>query len=261
MSLKMFVIGLGFAASALLTGCGSVETGQVGVRTTVSGEVQQAEVQQGFYTALLSSVDKYSVKQIPVVLTDMKPKAADNLRLSDLDVTVYYTVNPSSVADMQIKYSNATAWDENKVGFPAYNIVVGVARSETATAVSKFNSMELNDKRNELEADIKARIQAELDRTDKGVFVIDRINVTNILPDPTVEKSIQAVVTSENRKRQAQNELEVAKVESETLRVRSQALDGKVLEDKKLDVMMEMAKSNNKVFVIDSKTNATLMMQ
>lgn len=245
-----------------LTACGAVETGQVGVRTTFSGEVEQQELQQGFFTSITSDVKKYTVKQIPVTLSDLKPKAADNLRLQDFDVAVYYAVNPASVADLVVKYNNSTAYDkESGVGYPAYTLIEQIARSAANEAVAKFPSMQLNDKRAEIEAYIKDNLQKEFDRTDKGAIVIERVNVTNILTDATVEDSIRAVAASENRKKQAINELEVAKVEAETLRVRSQSLDSKLLADKQLDVMRELAKSTNKVFVIPSDLKGSMLMQ
>jgi hypothetical protein len=260
MKIKSIVMSVVVAMS--LAACGSVETGQVGVRTTFSGEVEQQELQQGFYTSVTSDVRKYTVKQIPVTLADLKPKAADNLRLQDFDVTIYYAVNPASVADLVVKYNNSTAYDtETSIGYPAYNLVEQVARSAANEAVAKVPSMQLNDKRTEMEAFIKESLQKEFDKSDKGTIIIERVNITNILTDATVEDSIRAVAASENRKKQAQNELEVAKVEAETLRVRSQSLDSKLLADKQLDVMKELAKSQNKVFVVPSDFKGNMIMQ
>lgn len=259
MSIKSFTTAV--ITAIVLSACGSVETGQVGVRTTFTGEIEQQELQQGMYTSLTSDVRKYTVKQIPVTLADLKPKAADNLRLQDFDVAVYYAVNPTSVADLVVKYNNSTAYDENGLGFPAYNLVEQVARSAANEAVAKIPSMQLNDKRTEMEAFIKDSLQKEFDKSDKGVITIERVNITNILTDATVENSIRAVAASENRKKQAQNELEVAKVEAETLRVRSQSLDSKLLADKQLDVMKALAESNNKVFIVPSDFKGNMIMQ
>lgn len=107
---KLLAIG---AMAIGLSGCfGVVETGQVGVRTTMSGQVESNEIGQGWYQHFFSTVRKFSVKQIPIQLDDLKPKAGDNLRLQDFDVTVYYTINPASVADIFVKYQNSTVQDE-----------------------------------------------------------------------------------------------------------------------------------------------------
>lgn len=221
-----------------LSACTKITTGEVGVVTTISGEIKAQEVGQGFHSSVFDSVHAYSVKQIPVQLNDLKPKAADNLRLQDFDVVVYYSVNSSSVAELAIKYSNASVEDKNSGAiFPAYSLVEQVARSAANESVAKFPSMQLNDKRAELEAEIKDRLQKEFDRTDKGAFVFERVNITNILTDASVEDSIRAVAASENKKKRALNELEVAKVEAETNRVKSQALDAKLLKQQELEVI------------------------
>lgn len=96
----LFIVG----AALFLTGCFKVtETGQVGIKTTFSGKIESEEVQQGFNFTILSNIKNFSVKQIPIDLSDLKPKASDNLRLQDFDVTVYYTVNPAAVSDIYIK--------------------------------------------------------------------------------------------------------------------------------------------------------------
>ena len=86
-----------------------------------------------------------------------------------------------------------------------------VTRSAANDAVSKFPSMQLNEKRLELEKNIMASLQNELDTAEKGVFTVDRVNVTNIITDPTVEQSIQRIADTENQKIIAKNQLESIK--------------------------------------------------
>lgn len=72
----------------------------------MSGYVENEEIGQGWYQHFLSKVKKFSIKQIPIQLDDLKPKAGDNLRLQDFNVTVYYTVNSNAVSDIFVKYQN-----------------------------------------------------------------------------------------------------------------------------------------------------------
>lgn len=245
------ILGIGLM-STLLTGCfGAIETGQVGVRTSMSGQVESEEIGQGWYQHFFSTVRKFSVKQIPIQLDDLKPKAGDNLRLQDFDVTVYYTVNSNAVSDIYIKYQNSTVKDEESgIFYPAFTLVKNLARSATNDAVSKIPSMQINEKRVELEASIKQSLQQDLDEADKGVFTIDRVNITNILTDEVVEKSIRNIAESENKRKTAENNLAVARIQAEEFRVRSQALDEKILAEKQLEVLLKLAESNNRVFVV-----------
>lgn len=245
---KLFTV-IGVALS--LTGCFKVvETGQVGIRTTFTGKIESEELQQGFHLKILSDIKKFSVKQIPIDLSDLKPKASDNLRLQDFDVTVYYTINPAAVSDIYIKYQNSTIQSPDGVYYPAYQLIHNLARSAANDAVSKFPSMQLNEKRLELENNIMASLQSELDAAEKGVFTVDRVNVTNIITDPTVEQSIQKIADTENQKIIARNQLEIAKTQAEEYKIRSESITESILQDKQLDVLMKLATTENRVFVI-----------
>lgn len=245
---KLFTV-IGVALS--VTGCFRVvETGQVGIRTTFSGKIESEELQQGFHLKILSDIKKFSVKQIPIDLSDLKPKASDNLRLQDFDVTVYYTINPAAVSDIYIKYQNSTVQSPDGVYYPAYQLIHNLARSAANDAVSKFPSMQLNEKRLELENNIMASLQSELDTAERGVFTVDRVNVTNIITDPTVEQSIQRIADTENQKIIARNQLEIAKTQAEEYKIRSESITESILRDKQLDVLMKLATTENRVFVI-----------
>lgn len=247
-TLKLFAAGV---MALSLTGCFKVtETGQVGIRTTFSGKIEPDEVQQGIHFTVLSNIKNFSVKQIPIDLSDLKPKASDNLRLQDFDVTVYYTVNPAAVSDIFTKYQNSTVQNTDGVYYPAYQLIHNLARSAANDAVSKFPSMQLNEKRLELENNIMISLQKELDMAENGVFTVDRVNVTNIITDPTVEQSIQRIADTENQKIIAKNQLEIAKTQAEEYKIRSESITDAILRDKQLDVLMKLATTENRVFVI-----------
>lgn len=42
-----------------------------------------------------------------IVLTDLTPKAADNLSLHDMDVTIFCKAESGQITDLQVKYANA----------------------------------------------------------------------------------------------------------------------------------------------------------
>lgn len=217
---KLFTV-IGVALS--VTGCFKVvETGQVGIRTTFTRKIESEELQQGFHLKILS----------------------------DIDVTVYYTINPAAVSDIYIKYQNSTIQSPDGVYYPAYQLIHNLARSAANDAVSKFPSMQLNEKRLELENNIMASLQSELDAAEKGVFTVDRVNVTNIITDPTVEQSIQKIADTENQKIIARNQLEIAKTQAEEYKIRSESITESILQDKQLDVLMKLATTENRVFVI-----------
>src|SRR3569833_3413292 len=135
---KLFYL-MALVATLTLTGCyGRSETGNVGLRTDFNGTVNSKVEQEGLYTALMSHVDQYTLKEVAVNLENMTPKAHDNLSLKELDVTVYYKViSPQAEHDQTDKQTRQTKRNERKSFLtPAYRLVESIAKSEVADAVS-----------------------------------------------------------------------------------------------------------------------------
>lgn len=69
------------AALLVLSSCGTIETGHVGVRTTL-GKVDTQELEPGLHFRLpgISRVQQFSANEIAIDLNDLTPKARDNFR-------------------------------------------------------------------------------------------------------------------------------------------------------------------------------------
>lgn len=196
----------------VLTACGNIDTGHVGVRTTF-GQVSQNPENPGFYIAILSHVDEYSAKQIAIDLKNMTPKAKDNLNLEDLDLTVYYEVAPSKIPSLATKYSGQSIF-EHSLGYPGYVLVENLAKAVTFDEVAKHDSMTIHLYRQEVEADIKSTLQAELNQSDPSVFTITRVAILQAKTDRAVEESIVRAVTVQKEVEAKKQQIELAKAEA-----------------------------------------------
>lgn len=205
----------------MLAACGRIETGNVGVRTDFNKTVEETELQPGWYGALFTSVDEYVTKETELALTDMTPKAKDNLSLKDLDVSIFYTVNPSKVADLAIKYSGMSA-GEDGLWYPAYNLVHRVGRGAVYDAVASFDSLTIHTQRGALEDAILGKVQAEMDKSDKGVFMITKVIVRQVVTDPALEQAIQQSVQVQKQIEAKKGQIDLAKQEAERLRVEAE---------------------------------------
>jgi regulator of protease activity HflC (stomatin/prohibitin superfamily) len=198
------------------TSCGTIETGNVGVRTTL-GKVNPEEVEPGVYLGVpgISQVQIFSGKEIAVDLNDLTPKARDNLSLRDLDLTVYYKVATGAVAELYIKYAARHARAEGAREFlPAYQLVQGVARNVVFEEASKIDSLVMHTKRDEMAAAIRRGIQVELDANDKGVFTITRVVVRALSTDPAIEKAIQESVAAQKQLETTRQRIQIAEAEA-----------------------------------------------
>lgn len=250
-----------------LAACGRIETGNVGVRTDFNKTVETTELQPGWYGAFLTSVDEYSAKEIEVSQNDMKPKAKDNLSLQDLDVSVFYKLNPALIADLQIKYVGMTARSDSGLWFPMYNLVDRQSRSVVYQLIgNNYDSLTIHQKRNELETDIAKQLQKDLDASDKDAFTITKVIVRQVVTDGALEDSIRTSVKVQKEIEAKRQQVDLARAEAERLRVESEgqaaanrALASSVtpmlVELKRIEMQSSLAKSGTHTVFMDTKNN------
>jgi len=193
-----------------------IETGNVGVTKTL-GTVNLEEVGPGLHLRLplVTSVREFSGKENSFDLTDLTPKAADNLSLRDLDVTVFYATSANKIADVAVKYSASEQPAEGGVLYPGYALVWREARGAVYEEVAKVDSLQLHKQRNELQEQIRDLLQKRLDAEDPKVFNISRVVVRALNTDPSIEQSIQLAVQNQKRLEAKKIEVEIAAREAE----------------------------------------------
>ena len=216
---KRVLFGVVLLAGLLvaLTSCGTVESGNVGVRTTL-GKVAPDEVEPGLYLGLpgISRVQEFSAKEIGLDLNDLTPKARDNLTLRDLDVTVYYRVAGASIADLYVKYAGQHVRDEgSRVNLPAFALMQRLARNAIFEQASRIDSLVMHTRRDELAASVNKALQAELDANDKGVFTVTRVVIRALTTDPAIEKAIQESVAAQKQLETTKQRIAIAEAEAQ----------------------------------------------
>jgi regulator of protease activity HflC (stomatin/prohibitin superfamily) len=201
----------------MLASCGTIESGNVGVRTTL-GKVNPEEVEPGLYVGVpgISRVQEFSAKEIGLDLNDLTPKARDNLSLRDLDVTVYYRVAAGSVADLYVKYAGQHTRDEgSRVNLPSYAMLQRLARNSVYEEASRIDSLIMHTRRDELASAVSKALQIELDANDKGVFTITRVVIRALTTDPAIEKAIQDSVAAQKQLETTKQRIAIAEAEAQ----------------------------------------------
>ncbi|MCG5512793.1 SPFH domain-containing protein [Ectothiorhodospira shaposhnikovii] len=233
---KVIGVFLLLAMALALTGCGTVETGNVGVRTAWDGHVQLTELPPGFYTAFMSSVQEFSTKEITVPMSGLKPKARDNLSLANVDVEVYYTVRPDQVAELSTKYANRHLL-EGGIWYPAFELVRSMGRDAVYATFAEYDSLIVHQKRDEVREAIEARTQRALEQSDPGVFRVTKVVVRDIRTDPSVEEAIKTAV-SRNKELEAKSvELQIAGEQVLINQALTQSLTPEILRQRELEVI------------------------
>src|SRR3569832_13339 len=257
---KLFYL-MALVATLTLTGCyGRIETGNVGLRTDFNGTVNSKVEQEGLYTALMSHVDQYTLKEVAVNLENMTPKAHDNLSLKELDVTVYYKVySPQAVRDLAVKRAGQSVrFEGDSFLTPAYRLVESIAKSEVADAVSHHDSLVIHTRRNELENEVRMSIQKSLDASDPNAFTITRVVVRQVTTDPTVEASIRNVVAKGKELEAANLQVAIAEKNAEAVAKTANTLTPAFLQHEYNLVLLEFAKKGGTV-ILDGSSSSKMI--
>lgn len=240
----------------------TVETGNVSVERTF-GKVNHEEQQQGlnFKMPLLTTAMEFSAKEIAVDFNDLTPKAADNLSLQDLDVSVFYRASQDRISELMVKYAGSAVRGDDGAYLPAWGLVVREARSTIYEKVSEIDSLQLHKQREILQTAVQSTLQSRLDRSDPNDFQITRVVVRALNTDPSIEAAIRDAVEAEKRleakqvqveiaKKDAEIEIERAKGIAEANRIINSSLTAEYLQHEVNSALREFADNNGSVVVI-----------
>lgn len=211
------------AFALLLSACSQIDTGNVGVESTM-GQVKKETLPPGVYFTMFKRVTEVSAKELPLVLNDMKPQTSDKITLADLDVDIYVQIDPAKAVEIMMRWPGDMATldgeDGARVGF---NYVTRQAREVIYTSVSKRGSATVHTERTELAADIVKGLQRDLDESaGKGWFFVRSANVRNLVTDPALEANIKAAANAQFEEQKKIREIEVAKKEADRKRIEAQ---------------------------------------
>jgi regulator of protease activity HflC (stomatin/prohibitin superfamily) len=203
-----------------------IESGNVGVRKTL-GIVNPEEATPGVNLKLpaITQITEFVGKEIAIDLTDLTPKAADNLSLRDMDVSVFYKADSAQIADLYVKYANAHEYDtESDSYFPAFRLVYREARRAAYETVAKIDSLTMHKKREQIGESIKTRLQQALDSNDPDVFTVTRVVIRSVLTDPSIEASIREAVANQKRLEAKQITVEIERKNAEIEAIRADGI-------------------------------------
>lgn len=212
----LMTVGLVVATGVVMSTAGTIQTGNVGIRTTL-GVISAEEIGPGVYFKwpLISSVHEFSAKDIVIDMSDLTPKAKDNLSLRDMDVSIYYRTSPGSISELSAKYASQSARHTDGYFMPAYELVWRIARNACYEEIAKLDSLVIHTQREQLGVAIAKKLQEELDRNDPGVFVVSRAVIRSVQTDPSIEQSIQQAVANQKKLEAMQVQTEIAKREAD----------------------------------------------
>ncbi len=229
---------IGFIAFILLmASTGIVGAGERGVKVRL-GKIT-GTVEQGLYfkAPFIDRVHKIDVRTRTIknelyVNEDGKTlsnnpleSASKDLQDVKVSVVVSYKIDPSKVKELFEQYRNEENFEEQ--------ILKPIIKKEIKETTSLYTAEELVTKRSEYNATIDSVLTEQF--TQIGV-IFEQSNITNLEFSESFNKAIEAKVTSQQEALKAQNDLkriefeaqqriETAKAEAESIRIQANAIN------------------------------------
>lgn len=215
-AIKIAVLG---ALAISLTGCLTrIETGEVGVRVNMSKEIQGAELQPGSWNqTVVGQVLTFPVKDITVSLENKTPMTSENTALADFDISIVYSINPSSVAELYGSKSKSFHFynEKEKDTYLMYNYMLTLVNNASYKVVRNYTNLAAADNRQKIEEEIRTVVAEQLkaEKLDTAL-TLSVVQVRNILPNATILQSATDLVASQNALKVKENEVKIAEAEA-----------------------------------------------
>ena len=207
-------------------------------------------------------------------INDMKPKAKDNVTLTDVDLTVYFRVDPKNVAKIMTRYAGDMKWNSKTDSYiVGHDLVARMTREAIYNAFTKYNASEMHLRRTELAAAIREALQREMDNdAGKGMFEITNVLIRNIVTDPRLDEAIKQSAEVEFAIRKRQQELELAKAEAERKRIEAEgeavanriiaeSITPQLIELRRIESMSNFAKQGTHTVILPQNTTPLVQVK
>lgn len=214
--MKLSLIALAITSTI---GCTRIETGETGVRVNMSKQIESTELMPGSWNqTLIGDVLTFPVKDITVTLENKTPMTSDNSALQDFDISVVYGINPTSVAELYSTKARSFHAEANGDIYLMFNYMVTLVNNASYKVVRQYKSLEVADNRAKIEQEIQVLVQEQLkaEKLDTAM-TLSVVQVRNILPNADIMASATAYVKSQNELKIKENEVKLAKLESERM--------------------------------------------
>lgn len=254
-----------FALVISSAACTRITTGEVGVRVNASLEVQQEELLPGSWNqTIIGNVLTFPVKDVVIEVNDKRYTTSDNATLQDFDITVVYSINPSSASELYTKKSRAfhrfehDTWDT----YLMYNYVNTLVNNAAYKVIRNYGNLEAGDNRQKIESDIRVVIEEQLKLEKLDIALqITAVQIRSIVPNAEIQNAATALVRSQNELKIKDNEVKIAEKESERMKALAANSSQSVLYmEAQAKMKIAEAIANGKVQTIIVPSNMTSLM-
>lgn len=220
MSTGKIAIGAGAAVLALLLTAGqftTINTGENGLYVGFDGQVKNEILTPGIKYDGFGSIKVFNTRKITVIANDLRPKTKDNTIMKEMDVTVTYSISPTSLYDFYTNYdiTNHAVGDGGQVQLMS-SYISRLITSAVNQSVDEFPALEVNSKLEQIQDTIKSNLSEALKKNGlDGKITVDSIIVGKAdLPDDLVA-SVNRVVAAQSANKEQEVKTRTAQLRAE----------------------------------------------
>lgn len=248
-----------FVSLLLFTSCAVIQPGEVGVKNKLGklGKIHYEGVI--FYNPFVTQVMKVSVRTINRELNISLP-SKEGLTIES-DISILYRIQPEKARDVITTIGGYREYDK---------IITSVFRSSAADVCARFYAKDMHSgERDNIEKSIRKRMNEKLE--DKG-FIIEEVLMKSISLPPGLSKAIEDKLEAEQQTqrmefvlsreiKEAERKLIEAEGDKEAQLILAEGLTETILRLREIEVLKEIAKSNNsKVIITDGRGKNPVMI-
>jgi len=246
---KLILGGVGVVLTLALVGGNftTIQTGENGLYRSFDGKISDQVLQPGINFDGLGSIQTFNTRKITVNANDLKPKTKDNTIMKEMDVTVTYSIAPTSLFGFYTGYdiSNHGVTQNGQIQLMAAYIQ-RLITSSVNQSVDEFPALEVNSKLEQIQDAIKMNLTSALEKNGlAGKITIDSVIVGKAdLPDALVASVNRVVVAQSAFKEQEQKTLTAESKAKENAALAATVTD-KSIEYKRLEIMEKFVDNPN----------------
>lgn len=242
MSTGKIVLGGGAVVLALILTAGqftTINTGENGLYVGFDGQVKNEVLTPGIKYDGFGSIKVFNTRKITVTANDLRPKTKDNTIMKEMDVTVTYSINPTSLYEFYTNYdiTNHGVVDGGQVQLMS-SYISRLITSSVNQSVDEYPALEVNSKLDQIQDTIKNNLTEALRKNGlEGKITVDSIIVGKAdLPDDLVA-SVNRVVAAQSANKEQEVKTRTAQLKAEENKALASTVTNQSLEYQRNEIL------------------------
>lgn len=258
MSTTKIALGIGAGVLGLILTAGqftTISTGENGLYVGFDGQVKNEVLTPGIKYDGFGSIKVFNTRKITVTANDLRPKTKDNTIMKEMDVTVTYSINPTSLYEFYTGYdlSNHSIGDSGQVQLMS-SYISRLITSAVNQSVDEFPALAVNSNLEQIQDTIKNNLSEALKKNGlEGKITVDSIIVGKAdLPDDLVA-SVNRVVAAQSANKEQQVKTQTAQLKAEENKALASTVSAQSLEYQRNEIMREAFKNGSiqKILIVN----------